>query len=207
MAAAAVVDGWYFQDMTEAELRQWVEAYPGRVNHRDRYGYTPLYAAVISLESVPLVTWLLENGADANAITMEGDTALHCASRPDVITALLDRGADPIILPDRAGVLLLKWQAQYGSVKVVARLLQDPRVRATVNMQNKEGRTALYFACLCRSPAEAVVRKVSILLQAGANPTLTKKNGLWTDAHDLPSTAPSQLLRCHRPSRASLGRR
>jgi len=55
-----------FCDMEEAEVRQWVEANPGRVNGLDGHGFTPLYAAVC-WENLPLVLWLLnEKGADAN---------------------------------------------------------------------------------------------------------------------------------------------
>jgi len=146
MAAAAGDETLHFVNMSEVELRQWVEANPGRVNHRDRNGLTPLTAAAWN-HTRSLVVWLLdEKGADVNATTTEGNTALHCASRPDVITALLDRGADP------GRVNRMKWsplmrQALYGSVEVVARLLQDPRVRATVNMQDKEAQPFILPAC------------------------------------------------------------
>jgi hypothetical protein len=46
MAVAAQEEVLNFEDMNEAELRQWVEANPGRVNDRDSDGRTPLYAAV-----------------------------------------------------------------------------------------------------------------------------------------------------------------
>jgi len=36
-----------FFAMMEVELRQWVEANPGRVNDRDRYEHTPLFVAVL----------------------------------------------------------------------------------------------------------------------------------------------------------------
>ena len=64
--------------------------------------------------------------------------------------------------------------ADRGPVDVVARLLQDPRVRTTINVQAEDGRTALHHACdrLGRRP-----RLVQVLLQAGANPTLTNNNG------------------------------
>lgn len=67
-----------FYEMSEAELRQWVEANPGRVDDRDRDGFTPSWAAVDSLRSIPLMTWLLdEKGADVNATYINGSTLLH----------------------------------------------------------------------------------------------------------------------------------
>ena len=81
MAAAAAVQGeLHFRRMTEAELRQWVEANPGRVNDRDRVGETPLMAAVGDIKSLPLTLWLLEEkGADVNATSADGRSALHYA--------------------------------------------------------------------------------------------------------------------------------
>ena len=47
MAAAAAAAPLLFRDMSEAGLRQWVEANPGRVNDRDsHFGLTPLIVAI-----------------------------------------------------------------------------------------------------------------------------------------------------------------
>jgi hypothetical protein len=62
------------------------------------------------------------------------------------------------------------------SVDVVARLLQDPRVRATVNVQNATGNTALHHNSIGDGPETATV-KVKLLLQAGANPTIPNVYG------------------------------
>ena len=56
MAAAEVA----FWNMTETELRQWVEANPGRVNEPDRDDFTLLYVAVSHLKSLSLTVWLRE---------------------------------------------------------------------------------------------------------------------------------------------------
>ena len=174
MAAAWQRD--LFCHMSEARLRKWVEANPGRVNDTDSNGHTPLWAAVIRQEGLSLVVWLLdEKGADVNATTTIGATALHYAKSLDTLIALLDRGANPTIA-DRDGESPLIWHAFYGSVDNVARLLQDPRVRATVNAQRRDGFTALHAACH-NDDEETAATKVSILLQVGANPTLTRSDG------------------------------
>ena len=77
MAAAVEEEELDFYEMDEAELRQWVEANPGRVNDRGRYGDTPLVAAADEFKSLPLVVWLLdEQGADVNVTAADGRSAL-----------------------------------------------------------------------------------------------------------------------------------
>ena len=65
---AAVAEGLDFYDMSEVELRQWVEANPGRVNNMDSsVGLTLLAAIASKKKGLSLVVWLLdEKGADVN---------------------------------------------------------------------------------------------------------------------------------------------
>jgi hypothetical protein len=82
------------------------------------------------------------------------------------------------------------WHAFYGTADVVVRLLQDPRVRATVNMQNLDGSTALHLACWNNRVAhEETASKVQSLLEADANPTIAGNDGM----------TPMDYLRQHRP--------
>jgi hypothetical protein len=72
-------------------------------------------------------------------------------------------------------------------------MVQDPRVRATVNMQDVNGRTVLHDACEPFKQEEAApsaAPMVHLLLQAGANPTITNNNG----------QIPLALLRQYRPN-------
>ena len=167
-----------FNRMTEAQLRQWVEANPERVNDRDGYGSTPLYHAARRLKSLPLIVWLLdEKGADINARASHETTPLEAAATLDILIALLDRGADPTVRSD-GGSTLLMCQAFDGRVDCVARLLQDSRVRATINVQNKYGDTALHDACFYDGENEtSTTSMLHLLLQAGANPAVTNNDG------------------------------
>jgi len=70
-----------------------------------------------------------EKGADVNATTALGTSALHYAKTLDILNALLDHGGDPTRI-DFLGWSALMHQMRNGTV--VARLLQDPRVRATI---------------------------------------------------------------------------
>ena len=89
--AAAAAEALNFWCMSKAQLWQWVEANPGRVNDRDMDGYTPLTAAVAYKKGMSLIMWLLdEKGVDVNATTLYGSSALHYANSLDILTALLD---------------------------------------------------------------------------------------------------------------------
>jgi len=73
--------------------------------------------------------------------------------------------------------------AASGLVDTVAHLLQDQRVHATVDVQGRDGETALHHACT-GFVAEAAAIKVHFLLQASADSLVTDKYGLkpltWT---------------------------
>jgi len=81
-------------------------------------------------------------------------------------------------------------QAHFGSVDVVARLLQDPRVRATVNLQITRGKTALHSAS-CNEDETWATSIVHLLLQAGTDPKVTDNEG----------RTPLAYLRHFQPSR------
>ena len=173
MASAAAV---YFLRMSEAEIRQWVETNPGRVNDQGRRGFTPLIMAAKKHSHSLVVLLLDEKGANVNSTTWLGTSALHFAASLEILNALVDRDADPILADNDGEQPLMLHARRSGPVDIVARLLRDPRVRATVNMQDERGNTALHWACWAFEDEEAAL-KVRLLLQAGTNPTITNKKG------------------------------
>lgn len=182
-----------FHGMGEAEMRQWVEANPGRVNDRDRHGETPLHTAIYEGFSLPLVLWLVdEKGADLNATTSKGQPPLHEAGSFDIFTALLDRGAKPHsarrvwLLPSHETCALREHQGS-------SSLLEDPRVRATVYLQGSIRQTALHLACKIEADhnRDCIVR---LLLRAGAKP----------DIADYEGNTPLACLRKLRPNHATI---
>jgi len=192
MTAAVADNTVSFYGMSEAQLRQWVEAHPGRVNAKDSGQHTPLCVAVSVLESLPLIVWLIDKkGADVNVRTRTRYTPLQLAPATHILAALLERGANPV-LQNLLGQSALIHQAASGHVDNVARLLQDPRVQATVDVVTPFGWTALHHACshMYETPATAIVR---LLLQAGANPAPPSDDGKTS----------LDLLRQNRPSHHS----
>lgn len=168
-------------DIDEAGLRQWVDTNPGRINERAFCGYTPVCAAVRFLESLSLVLWLVtEKGADMNVANADGGTPLHFARSLDLLNALLACVTVPTS-QDLNGISpLIKHCLALCSPDLVARLLQDTRVKATVNTQEcLKAYTALHFACmgLGRHGQRNAPPVIQLLLQAGADLTLMNADG------------------------------
>jgi len=184
---------WVFDQMGKAELQQWVDANPGRIDDRDSEGITPLFATAYNRKSLSLVEWLLdEKGADVNARADFGLTATHAARSLDILNALCSRGADPTLsgVPRGRTPLMCHVAGMYElvsmiesnlkdpneAVGMVARLLEDPRVRATIDVQDRDGNTALHHACDA-DDIKTITPKTHLLLKAGANPTITNESG------------------------------
>ena len=170
----------HFDSMTLLEIWQWVEANPGRVNDRDNDGETPLLCAVPRQGGGPQVLWLItEKGADVNFPDGEGRTSLFFAFEADVFNILLDCGADPTRRDKKGRTPLIQfvdgdWCDFHEGI---ARLLQDPRVQATVNVQNRDEDTALHFACRWDADDPEEFAVIRLLLQAGDD--LTIENARW----------------------------
>jgi len=131
---AAAIDS--FSTMTEAELRHWVEENPGSVNATDNDGFTPLCMTSCLSRPLALLIWLIdEKGADVNApCSGKSLFPLHVAGNAAILTALLDRGANPTSGGDE-GVLPLMVHAIDGKLDCIHRLLQEPRVLANIDAQ------------------------------------------------------------------------
>lgn len=170
-----------FRGMTEVQLRKWLEANPKHLNAMGDYLWTPLYTATI-LKSLPLVLWLLdEKGADVNKWANGGERPLHAASTL-VLNALLDRGANPTLKHDWSDDTPLMTHVSAGRIDMVTRLLQDPRVRATINLKGYNRNTALHYGS---EPGDKIGSSIiHLLLQAGANSYPMNLYG-WTPLADL----------------------
>lgn len=165
-----------FCNTSEVELWQWVEANPVHINDVDSHGWTPLCTAIRSLKSVSLVLWLVnEKAADANIANEKGFRPLFYARSLAIVSCLLNCGADPT-LPVSYSRNFLMESLHLSQYNIVARLLQDPRIRASINEHNRMGNTALHYACeKMREPdVPAIIQR---LIQVGADLTIKNAQG------------------------------
>ena len=86
------------------------------------------------------------------------------------MNVLLERGADRTVRKG-LGLTPLMMQAFLGHISCVARMLEDPEARATIDMQDDGGLTALRLACSQNDSAFSLII-VQLLLEGGADPSL-----------------------------------
>jgi ankyrin repeat protein len=114
---------------------------------------------------------LLDNGADANALTGQAESALLEAAKThhsELAVLLADRGAK-LEVESSSGETALYIAVRTGQVKLTFELLQRG---ANVHATNRQGTTALQQACLRQHPAV-----VQILLGRGADITALTYDG------------------------------
>jgi len=121
--------------------------------------------------------YLLDQGADIDAIDSTGETALHWACTRGylgMVEVLVSRGANPA-LADCIEWTPLIGAAYSGHMAVVGHLLRIKAVRATIDAQDCEGRTAL-----CLAAYYGHVGVVKLLVEAGANPMIANEEDVQT---------------------------
>lgn len=143
---------------------------------------SPLVYA-IRMNDLPAAELLIDAGADVNAPSDEyRSPPAHIAvfdERSQILTLLLERGADPTLASDRYPSAL---HAAIGSdnPKAIRILLARDDVRRSVNIADDNGWTSLHRAYQRDNP-----EIIKALLEAGADPTARDSNG----------RAPSELKR------------
>jgi ankyrin repeat protein len=97
------------------------------INSRDKRGFTPLMYAAAN-DRIPVIELLIRRGADVNAQSDIGETALICATRygrgkPETLKALIDAGANVnVVMKD--GGSALSWARRKNRSEAVALLAQ-----------------------------------------------------------------------------------
>ena len=131
---------------------------------QDGAGWTPLMIACSLKDNTgeSIVDLLLQKGADANAQTFNGQTALHFATSKgnlDIVRKLVEHKASART-KDKRSQLALHRAAAVGSITILKLLLKN---RSPVNATDVDGMTALHHAI-----AEGHGQVALELLKAGA---------------------------------------
>lgn len=145
------------------------------VNARDQLGGSALLWSAAMADS-DMVSDLIHAGADHSITDRQlGKTPLMWACAisedPESIDVLVDAGAD-IEATDNRSMTPLMHAAQTGSSANIMRMIEH---NADLDAQNNEGMTALAIAA---SRPQVSFRKVNILVDAGADPTIADNNGM-----------------------------
>jgi len=124
----------------------------------------PLHMA--ALTNVELTNYLLEKGADINAVDTLGDTALVNAiirDKPDIVKVLIDHGMKTDTVNNQMNTPL-HIAVERGNIENIKQLLEK---RVNVNVKNNIGQTPLHIAS-----AKGYGDIVALLLQNGSDVTV-----------------------------------
>jgi hypothetical protein len=111
----------------------------------DESGWTPLHWAARN-GHIEIARFLLQNGAEVNARSINGCTSLHCAAfygHVDILHLLVENGAN-LEAQDNDGWRALHWAACYGHLLFIQELIS--RYHVDINARLNDGTTALSWA-------------------------------------------------------------
>ena len=172
---------WAQTDPDEVQ-RRLDDAHP--VNDREEYGRTPLYFASLGSAcrenpaDTQLIQMLLQNGAEVNSVSTEGNTALHAITwnQEEEPTRLLLEEEALLEQKDATGMTPLMRAAGHNDNPAVIRALLE--AGANVLAEDNGRRTALLHAAAQSGNPEVI----TTLIQGGANIT-TERSDRWTPLH------------------------
>ena len=137
------------------EVKRLFALNPGIINEKDREHDTAIMKACRNCNTVNVVAFLLENGANINDRDTIDQTPLIIAAFngcTDIVRMLLDAGADIEHKNDQGENALIS-AAQEGHIDTVKLLLD---AGADVNQTNTDGETALDLAIRLRQKKELI---------------------------------------------------
>ena len=139
---------------------------PSCVTEKDEHGYSPLHLAFCCGEC-EIIKFLVESGADVNAINEDGANLLHliqdkCEPTVEILEFLFKSGVD-IELHDKNGDTPLHNAVSRGFLPTVSFYIKNG---ASIDSLNNRGETPLFRAC-----DEGVMESkcADFLLRAGAD--------------------------------------
>lgn len=146
---------------------------------RDKFDVTPFLLAC--QHSHEMITFLLDKGANINAVYRADARALHAAAAQgnvEALKVLLDSGLNIEELTEKAYTPLacaLTWGQEAAALLLMER-------GANVNLRTTKGVTPLHFAC-----KNNLIAATHELLRRGAKVDVREKEG-WTPLHDACAT-------------------
>jgi ankyrin repeat protein len=167
--------GWLWDDSEALIVIETLLDAGADITARDDTGGTALHCAAAEILHKGVTKALLEAKADITAQDNMGRTALHLAAGTgnlEAVKELLEAKADIVTVLDKGGMTVLHLAAKaliwrdsdrVSTVVNVVKALLDAKVDITV--QDKEGKTALYFAMMNENSEEVV----KVLLDANAD--------------------------------------
>ncbi|KAL4528758.1 hypothetical protein Ndes2437A_g03302 [Nannochloris sp. 'desiccata'] len=152
-------------------LKRYADESPGILTTPDPDGYHCLQWAALN-NRVAVITYLLDQGSDINAIDATGQTALHWTAVRGAIPALetlLRAGAD-ISIADSRGYTVCHVAAQYGQTAVLYHLAM--KWGADTDGLDNDERTPLHWAAY-----KGFADTARLLLVIGSRATLSDREG------------------------------
>ena len=153
-------------------------SYGANVSSRNELFEPPIHF----VQSNDMLQLLINHGADSNAVTHDGRSALHMANHAEAVNILIQNGANVSIKSKSAKITPLMFAAFRGNFEVVEVLIENG---ANVSTTDKNSKTALHFAV--GGPFDSSfdldkARVAKILIQHGAQVD-ARTNELGTPLH------------------------
>ena len=130
---------------------------------------TPLMEAT-ETGDVDSVSLLLENGADAQTVDINGISALHIAAEKgneSIVKLLIDKGNVDVNSIGKSRRTALHLAAHFDHIGLAKLLL---KAKAKLNIQDIKGKTPLHLSAELKGSG---IEMCTLLINAGADPTIT----------------------------------
>ncbi|PCJ54607.1 MAG: hypothetical protein COA79_21735 [Planctomycetota bacterium] len=124
------------------KVKSFLSQDPSLINQADENGFTALHE-VAGEEQFETIKYLIDNGADVNAINNDGTTPLHLAAYSEAIELLIINGANINAINKEGDTPLMISTLCQDAEELIETLLTSD---ADISVKNNKGQTALDMA-------------------------------------------------------------